>query len=72
MEYACERAARRGGPARGIDLLAAIVADPQARAVEVLARAGIDPHEVLARLDTGPVRPADRSEECVRGGEATH
>jgi hypothetical protein len=51
MEYACERAAGRGGPARGTDLLAAIVADPQARAVEVLERAGIDPREVFARLD---------------------
>ncbi|WP_308122509.1 Clp protease N-terminal domain-containing protein [Streptomyces sp. WAC04114] len=51
MEHACERAAGRGGPARGTDLLAAIVVDPQARAVEVLARAGIDPHEVSARLD---------------------
>ncbi|WP_435843974.1 Clp protease N-terminal domain-containing protein [Streptomyces iakyrus] len=54
MEYACERAAGRGGPARGTDLLAAIVADPQARAVEVLERAGIDPREVFARLDGRP------------------
>ncbi|MFI2717121.1 Clp protease N-terminal domain-containing protein [Streptomyces collinus] len=51
MEYARERAAGHGGPARGTDLLAAIVADPQARAVEVLERAGIDPREVFARLD---------------------
>ncbi|WDV50238.1 Clp protease N-terminal domain-containing protein [Streptomyces coeruleorubidus] len=51
MEYACERAARHGGAARGVDLLAAIVVDSQARAVEVFHRAGIDPHEVLARLD---------------------
>nr|WP_104781875.1 MULTISPECIES: Clp protease N-terminal domain-containing protein [Streptomyces] len=51
MEYACERAAERGGPARGTDLLAAIVVDPQARAVEVLGRAGIDPREVLTGLD---------------------
>jgi hypothetical protein len=52
MEYACARAARRGsGPARGIDLLAAIVVDPQARAVEVLARAGIDAGEVLTLVD---------------------
>ncbi|MFD4572413.1 Clp protease N-terminal domain-containing protein [Streptomyces sp. NPDC058417] len=33
--------------ARGMDLLAAIVADPQARAVEVLTRAGIDLPAVL-------------------------
>ncbi|MGW0336088.1 Clp protease N-terminal domain-containing protein [Streptomyces sp. NPDC003011] len=54
MEYAHERAARRGGPVLGIDLLAAIVADPEARAVEVLHRAGIDAHEVhevLVRVD---------------------
>lgn len=68
MEYACERAARRGGPARGIDLLAAIVVDSQARAVEVLGRAGIDPHEVLARLDGWSGGPG----EWAGGGEATH
>ncbi|MFD5163893.1 Clp protease N-terminal domain-containing protein [Streptomyces hawaiiensis] len=64
MEYACARAAERGGPARGTDLLAAIVVDPQARAVEVLERAGIDPREVFAR-------PGDRSgitEECGEAG----
>ncbi|MFJ4276313.1 Clp protease N-terminal domain-containing protein [Streptomyces massasporeus] len=64
MEHACDRAAGRGGPARGTDLLAAIVVDPQARAVEVLERAGIDPHEVIARLDGS----SGRTEEC---GEAT-
>ncbi|MEU8651852.1 Clp protease N-terminal domain-containing protein [Streptomyces sp. NPDC048737] len=41
------------GVARGVDLLAAILADPQARAVEVLGRAGIDPREVRARIDDG-------------------
>ncbi|MEU1004971.1 Clp protease N-terminal domain-containing protein [Streptomyces tibetensis] len=65
MEYACERAAERGGPARGTDLLAAIVVDPQARAVEVLGRAGIDPREVLTRLDGR----SGIAEEC---GEAAH
>ncbi|MFD8999751.1 Clp protease N-terminal domain-containing protein [Streptomyces sp. NPDC059582] len=54
MVHACERAALRGGePARCVDLLAAIVLDPQARAVEVLARAGVDPREVAARIDSG-------------------
>lgn len=61
MEYAHERAAARGGdPALGVDLLAAIVADPGARAVEVLDRAGIDAHEVLSRIEdtlTGTDRP---------------
>ncbi|MGW3510743.1 Clp protease N-terminal domain-containing protein [Streptomyces sp. NPDC000994] len=52
LEYACERAARRGDDlARGLDLLAAIVVDPQARAVEVLTRAAIDAGELAARLD---------------------
>ncbi|WP_086729440.1 Clp protease N-terminal domain-containing protein [Streptomyces carpinensis] len=52
LEYACERAARRGDDlARGLDLLAAVVADPQSRAVEVLTRAGIDARELTARLD---------------------
>ncbi|GGP46061.1 peptidase [Streptomyces calvus] len=59
MEYARERAARDGrAPARGTDLLAALLVDPQARAVEVLARAGIDHLELHGRLDapagTGP------------------
>ncbi|MDO0931421.1 Clp protease N-terminal domain-containing protein [Streptomyces sp. DG2A-72] len=52
MEYARERAARRGGePALGIDLLAAIVVDPQARAVEVLDRAGVDAHALYVRIE---------------------
>lgn len=43
LEHACERAARRGDDlARGMDLLAGIVADPRARAVEVLTGAAID------------------------------
>ncbi|WP_307173971.1 Clp protease N-terminal domain-containing protein [Streptomyces africanus] len=73
MEYARERAARHGGPARGVDLLAAIVVDSQARAVEVLRRAGIDPHAVLARIDgwTDGSRECP-SQECVRGGEAAY
>ena len=52
MECAHERAAARGDDAAlGVDLLAAIVLDRQARAVEVLDRAGIDPREVLARIE---------------------
>ncbi|MET7294575.1 Clp protease N-terminal domain-containing protein [Streptomyces griseoloalbus] len=51
MAYAHERAAHHGrGPACGTDLLAAIVADPRARAVEVLRRAGIDSCELSDRL----------------------
>ncbi|MFJ8349811.1 peptidase [Streptomyces sp. NPDC094153] len=52
VEHACERAARRGDHvARGRDLLAAIVADPRARAVEVLTGTAIDARELAARLD---------------------
>lgn len=52
MEYACARAAGRGAvQACGVDLLAALVVDPQARAVEVLARAAVDPRTVLARVE---------------------
>ncbi|MFJ2562961.1 MULTISPECIES: peptidase [unclassified Streptomyces] len=52
LEHACERAARRGDDlARGMDLLAGIVADPRARAVEVLTGAAIDARELAARLD---------------------
>ncbi|KAB1140472.1 peptidase [Streptomyces luteolifulvus] len=55
LEYACARAALRGGePARGVDLLAAIVVDRQARAVEVLTRAGIDAGELSALIDVLP------------------
>lgn len=51
LEEACERAGRRGDAlARGVDLLAAIVVDPQSRAVEVLRRGGVDAGELLARI----------------------
>ncbi len=52
MEYARERAAGRGGePALGVDLLAAVVVDPQARAVEVLGRAGVDVRALFVRIE---------------------
>lgn len=52
MEDACARAERRGAArAGGVDLLAALVADPRTRAVEVLARAAVEPHTVLARVE---------------------
>ncbi|MGW3142182.1 Clp protease N-terminal domain-containing protein [Streptomyces sp. NPDC001139] len=55
MEYARERAAARGdGAALGTDLLAALVVDRQARAVEVLDRAGIDSVQILARVERPP------------------
>ncbi|MER6784680.1 Clp protease N-terminal domain-containing protein [Streptomyces sp. NPDC000658] len=65
LEKAREGSARRSGaPARGLDLLAAMVADPQARAVEVLTRAGVDVHELRARIEDGP----QEREECLEGG----
>ncbi|NGO14237.1 peptidase [Streptomyces sp. HC44] len=52
MDHACALAARRGRePADGIDLLAAMVADPESRAVDVLERAGVDVATLRARLD---------------------
>lgn len=62
LEHACEQAAARGDRARGVDLLAAIVADPGARAVQVLTAAGIDARQL-------PVRIAHRAQESVRDGE---
>ncbi|MFJ6692728.1 Clp protease N-terminal domain-containing protein [Streptomyces sp. NPDC091294] len=54
LEDACVRAARRGADrAQGPDLLAALVADPRTRAVEVLVRAAVEPHTVLARVEGG-------------------
>ncbi|MEU9311053.1 Clp protease N-terminal domain-containing protein [Streptomyces sp. NPDC048256] len=64
LEHACVRAARRDGArARGVDLLAAIVAEPQARAVEVLTRAAVDVHALRARIEDGP-----REREARAGG----
>jgi len=54
MEEACERAELRGDArARGVDVLAAVVADPQSRAVEVLGRAGADAGVLLGRIEAG-------------------
>jgi hypothetical protein len=66
LEHACERAARRGEDlARGVDLLAALVVVPRARAVEVLTRAGIDARDLAGRLDNDA---KGRPEDCaVRG-----
>ncbi|MFF3500819.1 hypothetical protein [Streptomyces sp. NPDC003247] len=52
LRHACVRAAGRadGAAARGVDLLVALVADPGARAVEVLGRAGVDVRAVRAGL----------------------
>jgi ATP-dependent Clp protease ATP-binding subunit ClpA len=66
LEYACERAARRGDDlARGIDLLAALVVAPRARAVEVLARAGIDARDLADRLGNDA---RGCPEGCAAGG----
>ncbi|MFD9612362.1 Clp protease N-terminal domain-containing protein [Streptomyces sp. NPDC059083] len=61
LEGAFRRAADRGETqARGLDLLAALAADPESRAVEVLRRAGVDPAVLGARADA---LPAARDEE---------
>ncbi|SBT95425.1 Clp amino terminal domain-containing protein, pathogenicity island component [Streptomyces sp. DI166] len=62
LEYACARAASRGDePARGVDLLAAICVDKDARAVEVLDRAGVDARELYARIES---RPENYAHDC--------
>ncbi|MFE6158216.1 Clp protease N-terminal domain-containing protein [Streptomyces sp. NPDC056486] len=55
MEAAIERADRRGEPrALGVDLLVALIADPDYRAVEVLGRAGADPKAIIRRIEEAP------------------
>ncbi|MEU1179146.1 Clp protease N-terminal domain-containing protein [Streptomyces sp. NPDC005820] len=71
LEQACARAGRPGGTrARGLDLLVAIVADPQARAVEVLAHAGVDVRDLRARIEEDPA--AEEWEEYAGGTGPTH
>ncbi|MGW2490022.1 Clp protease N-terminal domain-containing protein [Streptomyces sp. NPDC001606] len=54
------RAHRRAEPrAAGTDLLAALIANPESRAVQVLERAGIPAHELRTRLDRGVEEGAD-------------
>ncbi|GHH26936.1 Clp protease N-terminal domain-containing protein [Streptomyces rubradiris] len=43
----------------GTDLLAALAADPASRAVEVLERAGIAAHDLIARIEAGAGTRAD-------------
>ncbi|WP_167155186.1 MULTISPECIES: Clp protease N-terminal domain-containing protein [Streptomyces] len=51
MEYALGRAEARGGePVGGCDVLAALAADPDCRAVEVLRHAGVDTTALADRL----------------------
>ncbi|MCI3929234.1 Clp protease N-terminal domain-containing protein [Streptomyces sp. AN091965] len=53
METAYERALLRGErQAQGVDVLAALAADRDCRAVEVLRRAGVDADVLLARLES--------------------
>jgi len=67
MEAACRRAERRGDEyARGVDLLAAIAADLESRAVEVLERAGVDVRVLLTRAEAW-----FDFEDMIGGGEAT-
>ncbi|WP_051839408.1 Clp protease N-terminal domain-containing protein [Streptomyces sp. NRRL F-5126] len=59
MERALDRAARRGAKAAsGTDLLVALAADPECRAVEVLTRAGTDAAELAARLGRAAAQDA--------------
>ncbi|MEU6444445.1 Clp protease N-terminal domain-containing protein [Streptomyces sp. NPDC047046] len=81
MDRARERAATRGGTRdpRPVDLLAALAADPDCRAVALLRDAGGEPEPLLAALDEGEapghregdeyVRPLDVSDLRARHGE---
>jgi hypothetical protein len=61
MTQAHDRAVLRGaGTARGVDLLAVLVAATGSRAVEVLGKVGVD-RDVVAR------RIAEVGEGCVEG-----
>ncbi|WP_327120801.1 peptidase [Streptomyces sp. NBC_01341] len=52
LERAARGAARRGrSHADGLDLLAALLADPRCRAVEVLERAGVEVAELASRTE---------------------
>ncbi len=69
LEHARARAARRGdGPAGRLDLLAAVTADPGSRAVEVLARAGIDARELAARIDDADGGGGEHREPAADAG----
>ncbi|GGY86571.1 Clp protease N-terminal domain-containing protein [Streptomyces nitrosporeus] len=62
LERAARSAGRRGDPcAEGLDLLAALIADPGCRAVEVLERAGVDVTPLAGRV-AGRLAVLGRSE----------
>lgn len=64
MDGALDRAHARYALRAGcLDLLAALVDDPESRAVEVLRRASVDTARLAARLDGDRVDRGDRSEE---------
>ncbi|UXY18580.1 peptidase [Streptomyces cynarae] len=61
LRAAYGRAAGRGDVcARGLDLLAAMVADPESRAVEVLGRAGVDVRVLADRIEAAGAVPSSR------------
>ncbi|MER7348685.1 Clp protease N-terminal domain-containing protein [Streptomyces aurantiacus] len=70
MEAAIDRAVLRGEPqAGGVDLLAALAADAECRAVEVLRSAGVDVAELLRRTEgaEGADGGAGRETGCESG-----
>jgi ClpA/ClpB-like protein len=70
LDAAHARAVRRGDThACGLDLLAAVVADPESRAVEVLSRAGVDVGALPARIDARTAAGAV-GQECSGGRAA--
>jgi len=70
MDVAHGRARRRGDArARGLDLLAAIVADPGSRAVEVLERAGVDVRALPVRIEAAAAME-EYAGRCAGTGDA--
>ncbi|MFF5146491.1 Clp protease N-terminal domain-containing protein [Streptomyces sp. NPDC013157] len=71
LEYARSRARRRGAAhSDGIDLLAGLVLDPESRAVEVLARAGVAVRGLAVRIDGDGAVGAAGAAGAVRDAEA--
>lgn len=76
MERAGEHATGRGAdaPPGGTDLLAALAADPECRAVEILRRAGVDPGALCTALAAADRAPQDDGceEFHQRGQRSAH
>lgn len=72
MDAAYVRAERRGDACtRGLDLLAALVEDPESRAVEVLRRAGVEVRELRTRIEAAAA-VGEHAGKYTRSGDTGH